>query len=77
MSSYNYKGFEIHRDMQEMDHWNITHLSEIGHPCDGAETLADAKAMIDSWLDDDDDDAFSDGRDDTTWADFQTSEFDY
>jgi len=49
MSSYKYKGFEIYKDKQEMDHWNITPLSEIGHPCDGAETLADAKAMIDSW----------------------------
>ena len=41
-------------------------------------TIAAAKRLVDSYSTSyDDDDDFSAGRDDTAWADFQHSEFDY
>ena len=41
-------------------------------------TIAAAKRLVDRYRTSyDDDDEFSDGRDDTAWADFQHSEFDY
>ena len=69
-----YKGYVIHHNTNR----DVCAVISGGKVLDVVGTIEAAKRLIDSFsTSHDESDVFSDGRDDSTWADFQLFEFDY